>query len=396
MTPIALVSAVLILSLQLPGAVRSLLAFPALVWIGRLSYGLYLYHWPVFVVLRAHGWNLHAPASLVIALAASGALAAVSFFIVERPVRLAVWPSRRTFGAAFGAVLVALAIVVVVPTGRGFLEANDDVLDAAAIQPVDSLTDLSPAETLPATPTTTTTPTVPLLIALPPAPSRPVRVLVVGDSTAWMVAQGLAAFAVDQPEHAQVSLLWYPGLGFVLDGTIVSFESVDIVKQSAVVLHDELPQLVRELQPDVVLLMSTIYDLGNREWDDQEGPLTPYDPPFREKLVEWYSRITNDLIAMNVPQVVWAVPPTPHGEDLYAPEMGEAARFDVQHDVIREVAANSGPHAQFVDLDSWLKRSGHADDEWWRPDGVHFSEDSAHQLATEFLGPWLIGAALKR
>ncbi|CAN5544509.1 acyltransferase family protein [soil metagenome] len=396
MAPIALISAVLILSLQTQGAMRSLLSLAPLVWVGRLSYGIYLYHWPVFVLLRAHGWHLDRPRGLVVALAITTALATVSYFVVERPVRLATWAPRRTFGTAALAAAVALVAVIALPASRGFLQANESVLDAAAIQPADSLADLLPTPTSPSTTSPSTT--SPLRIALPAVPSRPVRVLVVGDSTAWMVAQGLADFAVDHPQHAQVSLLWYPGLGFMLDGTIVSFESVAIVEQSAVVLHDDLPQRIRELKPDVVLLMSTIYDLGNREWNETEGPLTPYDAAFRERMVGWYQQITDDLVAMEVPTVVWVVPPTPHGEDLYAPEMGERARFEVQHEVIREVVENSTTNVrqgvQLVDLDSWLDRAGHAESDWWRPDKVHFSEESAHQLAVDYLGPWLIAAAL--
>ena len=420
MAPIAIVSAVLILSLQMPGAMRSLLSLSPLVWVGRLSYGLYLFHWPVFVMLRAHGWHLNRPSGLIAALALSGALATLSFFIVERRVRLAVWAPRRTFGVAMVGVLAALAAVLVIPSSRGFLEANEELLDAAAIQPVDSLDHLQPAMTTTTTPTTTTatqtvatdplatdsttidsttidsTTSMPLSIALTAAPSRPVRVLVIGDSTAWMVAQGLAAFAVDQPQYSQVSLLWYPGFGFMLDGTIVSFESVDIVKQSAALLHNDVPRRVSELKPDVVLLMSTIYDLGDRQWNETEGPLTPYEPAFRERMMDWYQRVTDDLLAMRVPTVVWVVPPSPDGEALYAPEMGELARFEVQHDVIRAVVASAPPGVQLVDLDSWLNRSGHADSDWWRPDGVHFSEASAHKLAVDYLGPWLIAAALSQ
>ena len=43
--------AVVISAAMVGGPVRSLLAFGPLPWIGRLSYGLYLWHWPIIVWL---------------------------------------------------------------------------------------------------------------------------------------------------------------------------------------------------------------------------------------------------------------------------------------------------------------------------------------------------------
>ena len=53
--------------------------------IGRVSYGLYLYHFPIFLVLLGPGTN--PPASRVLlALGASFAAATASFWIIERPI----------------------------------------------------------------------------------------------------------------------------------------------------------------------------------------------------------------------------------------------------------------------------------------------------------------------
>ncbi|MBB4840025.1 peptidoglycan/LPS O-acetylase OafA/YrhL [Sphingomonas kyeonggiensis] len=81
-----------------------------MVAVGLLSYSLYLWHWPVFVLFR---WTVglhtlqHQLAALVIAVA----LAIFSYFLVEKPLRssrrLAGWPRGRVVAVAVAGVLVA-------------------------------------------------------------------------------------------------------------------------------------------------------------------------------------------------------------------------------------------------------------------------------------------------
>ena len=229
---------------------------------------------------------------------------------------------------------------------------------------------------------------------LPPAPNRPVRILVVGDSTAFYLGQGLAAWAGDHPRYAQVDVLYCQGCGFILDGTITSFEAASFVAKSRVVVQQEMIEDIAAVQPDVVVLMSTVNDIANRQWDDAEGVLTPADPRFRARMVAAYRAVTDSVLAAGVPHVVWVNPPIPAGV-WDPPEMGEDPRNWVQHDVIREVAAASGPAVTVNELDAWLSLTGHADDRTWRPDGTHLTEESAKALANEFLGAWLVHTALR-
>ena len=67
------------------GVLRGFLALPPVLWLGRISYSLYLWHWPVFVLTSAErtGWSFTTAAA--IRLPATIALAAVSYFLLERP-----------------------------------------------------------------------------------------------------------------------------------------------------------------------------------------------------------------------------------------------------------------------------------------------------------------------
>lgn len=67
-----------------PGAV---LAWRPLVWIGKLSYGIYLIHYPLLWILRDHGMpDEHAVPVFALVMAISTAVAAASFYLVEQPV----------------------------------------------------------------------------------------------------------------------------------------------------------------------------------------------------------------------------------------------------------------------------------------------------------------------
>lgn len=68
------------------GAAQRMLSLPALRFIGRISYSLYLWHWPVFVLAR---WTtgLEAHALQLSALVAAFALAILSYYWVELPTR---------------------------------------------------------------------------------------------------------------------------------------------------------------------------------------------------------------------------------------------------------------------------------------------------------------------
>ena len=77
---------VLLAILQRRGAVYEMLSAPVLTMTGRLSYGIYLWHYPVVRYLRA---DLPWPAVVLLGLAISAALAALSYYTIER------WALRR-------------------------------------------------------------------------------------------------------------------------------------------------------------------------------------------------------------------------------------------------------------------------------------------------------------
>ncbi|TMK82756.1 MAG: acyltransferase, partial [Actinobacteria bacterium] len=86
---VSLASAVLVAASVHPETrLHAVLGWKPLRWIGRRSYGIYLWHWPVYVVTRPGidlGWS--SGPTLVLRLGLTLLLAELSFRYVEEPIR---------------------------------------------------------------------------------------------------------------------------------------------------------------------------------------------------------------------------------------------------------------------------------------------------------------------
>ncbi|HEY4113085.1 MAG TPA: acyltransferase family protein [Rhizomicrobium sp.] len=98
-----------------------LLSTPAFVFVGLISYSLYLWHWPLYVFAK---YYLSAPpdaAQAVLLILASIALSWASYRFVEQPFRRnkTVFTGRRLFAMAGGAIAACVALGAVVIAGNG-------------------------------------------------------------------------------------------------------------------------------------------------------------------------------------------------------------------------------------------------------------------------------------
>lgn len=100
-------------------AIRALQIRP-LVWLGAVSYGVYLWHWPITIALTPESTGLDGPTLLLGRLCATLIIAAASFYIVEQPIRrghlgrVRLEPRIAFSGAA--AIAVVLAGLTVLST----------------------------------------------------------------------------------------------------------------------------------------------------------------------------------------------------------------------------------------------------------------------------------------
>ena len=180
-----------------------LLELPPLPQLGRISYGMYLWYWPILLVTsgRLH-WDPYELFALRVVLTV--ALAALSYEFVENPVRhgaLRRWRMAAVAPLGATAALVAVLVSTLVPVGASALRGEQLHAPVAGhkaaptVLPVsnhalveDSATATTSQSRTPATAETASNTN--------PAPhasaSKPVKVLLVGDSLAGSLGVGLA------------------------------------------------------------------------------------------------------------------------------------------------------------------------------------------------------------
>lgn len=361
------VAAVLVVApvaLEQRGLVARLLAVRPLVWLGTISYGVYLWHWPIFLALNGErtGWS-----GLPLFAARCGAtvaLAAASWWLLEQPIRR--WRPARVPLLPLAAATVASAaaitlFVVPVGTGPGLREVGlpPGVSAVAAV-----------------------TPSLPATRPGPRDPNRPFTVSVFGDSIGWTWMHYL-------PPTPGFAFLDHTVIGCSLvRGTPYRYLGQTLEQRSEC---DGWPirwsTQVSQDQPDVALLI-----IGRWETVDRvnEGQWTHIgDPTFDAYLNGELERALNIVSANGVRVVVASVPYSRGGEKpdgrLYPEDQPD--RVNLWNTMLRKTVGHH-PNVQILDLNKKLCPDGvytaKVDGIKVRSDGVHLTPEGV-----KWLTPWL-------
>jgi peptidoglycan/LPS O-acetylase OafA/YrhL len=411
---LSLVSGALILGLQVDGPSRRLLSSAPLVALGKISYGLYLVHWPVFVVVDAERVGIDGIVLTALRLSITVAIALASYHLLEQPIRMRQRvPFRVTVGAAaLSTIALTVVALVMFPSGQPTYWRSDPITVAAAAidpdqarvaltQPTappptdDSTTTtmltgdaVGPASTTAAASTTSTT-----IVALPQL-ARPVRIVVTGDSTSDALGTGVVGWAAANPELAQVEVEAALGCGFLMGGDrLIGDEFVSTSSCDGWPRLKLIPRVGRTT-PDVVAVMTTTWDILDRRWEDGEV-LGPEDPRYRNRLVDTYTVLVDDLVASGAARVAFIRQPVSNSwwrSDFLADD--DPSRHAVLRDVYDDVAAARPDTVRVIDLASWFTEAGFDTDTEVRPDGIHLTPEAATMIASRFLGEQLIRAAV--
>jgi peptidoglycan/LPS O-acetylase OafA/YrhL len=361
-------SGVVLAAIEPDGPARRLLGWKPMVSLGVISYGAYLFHWPVFVWLRSDT-GLSGGGRLAVGTVVAIILAAISYRLVEEPVRKGVrFPVRVLVPAGVGLVILALAVSFAAPRISG---ADEEVtLDGASAEFDNYL-----AETM-------------------AAPGEAPAVGTFGDSTGLVTGLSMTQWDDDNDAVRTVRGSAALGCSIMSPATVRSdgreFRTPDHCDDWQDRWRDQAA--VGEI--DVAYLQFGPWEVYEMR-PDALGTYGVIGDPDIDALIE-ANLAANVEMLLEHTRVV-AIATSPHVEvgrvngrspGTAAPE-SDPARMDRLNEIIVEVASRY-PRAAVVDLAGWVDSL--PDDNQRRPDGVHFDEAAAAEF-TERLSVTLAGFA---
>ena len=376
------VGAVIVAAVTAPrSVVPRFLALAPIRYVGRISYGLYIWHWPIFIWLNhertgVSGWELFA-----VRAAVTFGVSVVSFHLVERPIRMGTfvsqWRGWLVVPAGVGAVIVALVAATTTTPATAGIPATGIGTNGA---------------------TTTTSPGAPTF-------AQPVRVLLFGDSVALTLGIGLSATA-DQNKYGYVlSDEGILGCG-VVDGPEVELLGARDATPSACDGSPLTPgeaetdkpwpyqwlSAMNEVKPNVVVLLAGRWEVADREYQGQWTNIL--NPVFAAYVKEQLNRASQVVTATGARMVFLTAACNNEGEQPDGAPWPEdsSKRIDIFNQLVRQVAAEHPTTDSVVDLHAAVCPGGrYAQNiqgvQVRRTDGVHFTIAGGEYLAPLIMPP---------
>jgi peptidoglycan/LPS O-acetylase OafA/YrhL len=316
------------------------LSLAPLRWLGLISYGLYLWHWPIYAALSPRHTGMHGPVLLALRLAVTLAAACASWFLVERPIRTKQpsgwWVGTR--GTVSGLAAAAIVVVALVAATTGAVHYSTKDL-ATGIVRSDG------------------------------AGSGAPKVLVVGDS----VSASLASPAVKDPKAFGLDVIRSSvnGCQAVWDGVHRARGTEGNVNTPDACPPD-LRQLVTTEKPAAVVV-----DYGG--WTDADFELDgswrdACSPAYQAALHTRFAAVLADVHSSGAPVVVMGAA---RSTNTFREDDNWKHTLCTNEVMKQEAAKVEG--VKYLDLDAWLCPGGHCRE---REDGVYLRSDGVH-----FQGP---------
>jgi peptidoglycan/LPS O-acetylase OafA/YrhL len=345
------------------GPLGAVLSVAPLRWLGIISYGVYLWHWPVIVYATPERTGLDGGVLDAACVAVTVALAVASFVLVERPIRGGVLRGgSRGLRAplALGGAVAAVAAIVLVATA-GTADRSDVTVVAGPAAGADDY----PAQVVP-----------------PSVPPRAPRILLVGDSGTIFLGPALVSEAAAQGGVAAYDSQ-FGCTPLVPEGKTRYGEKVIDMPVCHDARRQVWAQIVHDFDPDVVVYyLAALTGLGQvRMGDEWVGDCDPdYDAYLRGAL-----RGDADVLGGGGATVAFAT--TPNAVIASMTAQGQAA-LRCRNATYRAVAAHR-TGTEVIDLQAEVQRGVDAAEGNMFRDPVHLSDYGA-----AWASRWMVPASL--
>lgn len=398
---VAIASAVIIDAAMRPTWLATTLSVRPLVAIGAVSYGAYLYHWPVFAVLSPDRLGFGGIGLFAIRLVVTAVLTVMSYRWIEQPVRRGVWPDRERSYAVLvtgmaGVLVITTALPVTSSVRDAVADAEKQPLVLGLIEPTPSSDAGVAAVESTAAPTTDTTSTTdgaaepgiastvvsapPTTVAPPPDPI----VAFSGDSVPWLLGQAIAP--IQDEWDVRIMNLAVEACDGARGAPTFRYSSGEEATEpeTCTPFDTTWPRVFGEFgSPAAIVIMigavALMDRLVNNTWTDvcQPDYATWYSAELAGR-IDWIRANTSARII--VPTVPW---PDPVSEKFGVPD-DRVARTDCVNSILDQVTS-SQPDVVRIDLARYVCPSGPNACAPYRTDGLHYIDGDARTV-----GRWMM------
>jgi hypothetical protein len=365
-----------------PGsALARLLGLAPLVWLGRISYGVYLWHWPLFTYVTADATGLSRWPLLAVRLAGTLSVAVLSYHLIERPIRhggLGRLLPRRMPAAVTAAALSLVAVTI------AFVTTAPPAADTAAAPVVITTTTAEPDARV----TRSAIASKPAPIDRPGRPTnagREPRVTFFGDSVSWVIGTYLPAHPGMWTSDRAIQ-----GCGIATLPQILQLGTPHTNYPGCTSWQKRWQKGVDKDQPDVAVIELNRWELMDRQFQGRYQHVG--DPAYDQYLTGRLERAINVVGSRGAAVVLLTAAYTRRAEKpdggLYPED--QPARVDAWNRLLRATAGRHRNTVTVFDLNPVVCPDGKFT---WKVGGLRVRSDGLHYTPAgvqRVIAPWLL------